>query len=245
MTQQQQPQAPEPGQNNTHHTGPGYITKFIDGTTKLVILLLTLAAIAGVGYYLYTNPETLNQLTAKTEEQPHQSNPLQDQAQPKTAGQTPEADDTKTNPNDGHDEINFFDDLGTPRNPPPPDAPTQATQTPEHTAPEPKPAPVPNPITAETNLETLNQIDSLEKLLVQLSQFTRKEYPQTIRANSVDGMTKALNQFPDALQIIKARNPTLADQITNVINQYAQPTIDAKAMRNQIKRIREQLNTFR
>lgn len=85
------------------------------------------------------------------------------------------------------------------------------------------------------------EIDAIESMLVQLSQFTRTDYSQSIRQSSVQGMKNHLATLSTGMQAIEQRDPALAKRIRALVEAYGQDQINGEAMRDEVNAIREVL----
>lgn len=134
--------------------------------------------------------------------------------------------------NDTPDKVDFFGNQGDTNTDPRSLAPQQTT-----------PAPV--PFAPQASPDTLKQIDSIEKLIVDLSQYTRKDYAPAIRAQSTAAMNKILAGLTTGLTALDDEDPGLAKDIQNIINQYNDPAIDGPSMRLKIDNLRQRLDNVR
>lgn len=204
--------------------GPGCIASLAKGTTALVVCAVVLAGIALGGYLIYDHIQKNPQPTASND---NSTNDTPD------APESP-ADRPNTRDNNGSTGSKIFEGLGTSDTPsnPTPDTPDRTTDLPEPT-PEP---PLPPAPTVDRDL--VNQLAGLEKMLVQLSQFTRDDFALNIRNQSSQAMLNKLADYPRALAALDADDPTLSARIQAAIDAFAADQVDGPALRDDIKAIR-------
>lgn len=207
---------------------------FARGVTTLVVAVIVLAGVAAGGYLIYK----------KINETPPGGQQV--------ASQDGEGDnDTKASDNNRDDgnlrDSKIFDGLKVrDDNPADNDEPRRITPGPITT--DPGPTTDPNPVTPTPNpldRKVAEQLDALEQMLVQLSQFTRKDYDASIRSRSAAGMQKRLGDLSLAMDTVRKADASLADRINAVVEAYAAPQIDGEAMRGQIEAIRGALAELR
>lgn len=87
-----------------------------------------------------------------------------------------------------------------------------------------------------------SDLDALRSMLAKLRQFTRSDYPQSIRAQSVTGMQTRLEQYAQTLAAIEARDASLADGVRRVVAAYGEAQVDGQAMRDTIGQLLERLD---
>lgn len=97
------------------------------------------------------------------------------------------------------------------------------------------------------NLSTAarREIDAIELMLVQFSQFTRTDYSQSIRQSSVEGMNNHLAKLSTGMQAIEQREPALADRIKALVEAYGQEQINGQVMRDEVNAIREAIEKLK
>jgi len=90
-----------------------------------------------------------------------------------------------------------------------------------------------------------SDLDAIELMLVQLSQYSRSEYTQAIREKSVQAMNTRLAKWSDTMAAIEQADPELAGRIRGVVERYGRPTVDGEALREEINAIREMLGALK
>ena len=208
--------------------GPGCIISLARGTTTLIVWAIVLAGVAGGAYLIHWR---MNQVKPPSGDQQ----------------ETAQADDTPNSPQNNSDntsrESSIFSGLGasdTPSTDPAP-RPNTPDDAPDSTTPDPITPPTP----AGPDPALLKQIAGLEELLVKLSQYTRNDFPQNIRIQSSEAMQRKLADFDQAFAAISAKDPALARRISSVIADFAAQSVDGTAVREEIKAIRQALDTLR
>lgn len=211
----------QPAPTKPKKQGPGCIASLAKGTTALLVWLVVLAGVAGGAYLIYwqmkQNPKTSNQASQGDA----------DQETPKTTDQ----------PDNNRSTSKIFEGLGT-SDPPTPTPPTNPTPDRPNipdtdlTPSDPKPDPTPAIDRAATK-----QLEGLEKILVTISQGTRQSFAPNVRIQSSQAMQLALDNYPQALAILKQTDPTLPPRIRAIIDAFAADEIDGPALRDEIKPI--------
>lgn len=212
--------------------GPGCIASIAKGTTALIVWAVVLAGVAGGGYLIYWQMNRAPN-TAETTE-----NPFEDDAanSPDQTGKRSPGSESK-----------IFEGLGVSDDPAPLadstlNEPDTSETAPDNTPPTPKPVP---DTALRDDPARSQQLLGVENLLVQLSQFTRSDFTQSIRVQSSEAMQKKLDTYPAALDALDARDPVLSARIRAVIDAFAGDTIDGPAIREEIKSIRKAMNAIK
>lgn len=209
--------------------GPGCVASLAKGTTALIVWAIVIAGVTGGGYLIY--------------------NHIQNNPKPTASNENPDADpqDNPSTTNDRNDNptrstgSTIFEGLGVSDTPTPPNAPTPNTT--DRTTDTPKPSPEPTlPPAPTVDRDLINQLASLEEMLVKLSQYTRSDFAVSIRDQSSQAMQKKLDEYPKALAALDAADPTLSARIRAVIDAFAAPTVDGPALREDIKAIRDRID---
>jgi hypothetical protein len=207
--------------------GPGCIASLAKGTTALIFWAVILAAVAGGGYFIY---DYINKNPKPT------ANPDANAPDQQASTDTPNPPDRETRGS------TIFEGLGvsdTPR--------TDATPAdkPDQPATDPKTRPDPvTPTPPTVDAELAQQLQDLEEMLVSLSQYTRNDFAADIRARSAQGMQNKLEAFPQALSALQKIDPTLPPRIRAVIDAFGADQFDGLSLRNEIKSIREAIDTL-
>lgn len=221
-------------------SGGGCVTSLARGVVTLIVAAVVLAGVAGGGYLIY---QKVNEKPEGGGNQQAVQDPSDAQPQ-QPSGRTPgHSQQGQTDP-PGR-ESKFFDGLRVVDDPNdplaqrdlPPDTQTPGVTPPDRETPTP-PAPRVDPRVAA-------QLDDLEKLLAQLSQFTRKDYDQSIRQQSADLMQKNLSRLSEAMQAVSAADPALAERIRAAVAGYGAASLDGTKLRGEIDAIRVGLDKVR
>ena len=212
--------------------GPGCVASLVRSTTALVVWLVVLAGVVGGAYLIYNHIQNNPKPTATTDD-----NAPDDQ----TNTDNPSPADK---PNDGRTTgSTIFEGLGVSGSPSTPTDPK--TDTPDGTTDQPQPSPTPDPTPTPTvDREMTQQLAGLEKLLVNLSQYTRNDFAQDIREQSSQALLRNLDTYPRALAALDAADPTLSLRIRAVIDAFAAEKIDGPALRKDIKTLRNAIDAL-
>ena len=223
----------QPAPTRPSKQGPGCIASLAKGTTALIVWLVVLAGVAGGGYLIYWRMNQIPQTAESTDENPFEND------QPATTPDRSSSPDNSTRGSTIFEGLGATDDTTPPPDPRPnqPDTPATNPTT------EPKPDPV-TPPTPTVDRALAQQLKDLEEMLVSLSQYTRNDFTADLRARSAQGMATKLGAFPQALAALKAIDPTLPPRIEAVIDEFAAPTLDGPALREEIKAIRAVIDTL-
>lgn len=222
---QQTPAAPPRKQ------GPGCVASLVRSTTALVVFLVVLAGVTGGAYLIYN----------------HIQNNPKPSATADTDNPAEQAEADRPNPSDrpGNNTTGstIFEGLGVSDSPTTPTdpAPTRPDGTPQVTPPTTETDPTPTPTAGR---ELTQQLASLEKLLVNLSQYTRNDFARDIREQSSQALHRNLDKYPQALAALDATDPTLSLRIRAAIDAFAGEQVDGPALREDIKALRSAIDAL-
>ena len=224
------------------HTGPGCIGSIAILMRRLgtvVILLMFLAAIGG-GVYLYFAVQKgdfrdfVEKMGLSMGEE--------------ITGEKQDAPPSNESKDDNLVDSLMFDGLKVPKNlsdlkpiDPREGLKPDNNSTPPSTTDPPPPVDPPDP---QPSGPAFAHLDAIELMLVQLSQFTRSDYDQSIRAQSVKAMNNRLAKWSDTMAEVKEQSPELAKRIRDLVNNYGNADIDGPAMREEVNAIRDLMKTL-
>lgn len=216
-------------------SGPGCFRK----VGRLAMSLLLLAAFIGGGYVLYTEG-VFDQLLAGPSASDDEG-----AASTETASTDGTTGPDKSEPRGELRESKIFAGQFV-RDDPDTDGPTGLEPRPADPG-ERVPEPIIPPVDPKPTVDAtaIKQIESLKKLLAQLSEFTRSDYPQAIRQRSVNGMLKKLSESNAAMQFINSKDASLTNAIQTLIERYGEAAVDGESLRKEIKALQARLDTLR
>lgn len=211
--------------------GPGCVASLVRSTTALAVFLVVLAGVAGGAYLIYNHIQNNPKPTATADT----DNPAE------------QADTDRTNPSDRPGSTTtgstIFEGLGVSDSPTTPTDP--APITPDTTTDRPETTPTPDPTPTPTvGRELTQQLAGLEKLLVNLSQYTRNDFARDIRDQSSQALYRNLDTYPQALAALDATDPTLSLRIRAAIDAFAAQQVDGPALREDIKALRSAIDAL-
>lgn len=211
--------------------GLGCVASLVRGTTALIVWLVVLASVAGGAYLIYNHIQNNPKPTATTDgDSPADQD---DPADPGTSSNSPgNSLNTGSTIFEG---LGVSDSPNTPTDPNPNSPDGTPPITPPTTAPDPDPAII-------AGRELTQQLAGLEKLLVNLSQYTRNDFARDIREQSTQALHRNLDTYPQALAALDAADPTLSLRIRAAIDAFAAERVDGPVLREEIKALRSAID---